>query len=197
MCPTNLTTDDLKTGDTLRNTTTGEHYTVQYTRPNGNIKFERYDDDELTGWSEIAPADLTEQLSSGEYEPHDVEALKTPLADLYTPVAPGTDVYIRFGDIPEGERSTNNIDGSKEEGVSVYAAELDRAPEDVDADVMYVPVGSKVQQVLLLLSRTTYLVTGDEVGTGVDGEPVLRNVEIATELTSPKGCAGFTPKGAN
>lgn len=43
-------------------------------------------------------------------------------------------------------------------------------------------MGPKSLQIIMLATRDTYLVTGEEVGHGVDGEPLIRNVEIISEL---------------
>jgi mRNA-degrading endonuclease RelE of RelBE toxin-antitoxin system len=43
--------------------------------------------------------------------------------------------YLRFGDWPADERSTNNVTGAKEEGVSVYDLDHHGDPEDPDPDM--------------------------------------------------------------
>jgi hypothetical protein len=53
------------------------------------------------------------------------------------------------------------------------------------------PTGPQVLGVLLLMNRPTYLLTGEEVGTGADGEPLLRNVSTLASLSSPNGIDGF------
>lgn len=136
----------------------------------------------------LSPDELNERLDGGRYEPLDCEATKT----LNKDALPATeDVYIRFGDIPEGERSYNHTDECYEDGVSVYAAEIESVPAESGAAGMFVPVGSKTLQILMLAQRDTYLVTGDEVGRGVDGEPVLRDVEIVAELERGAEASGW------
>jgi hypothetical protein len=118
--------------------------------------------------------------------------------DLDPSELPEDDLYIRFGSLPPNERSTDHATNTLEDGVSVYAAAREPAPDDADYSdfhenptVMYEPYGNKIQQVLFLMFRDTYLVTGDEVGRGTDGEPLLRNVEVIGELNSPVNVKGW------
>jgi hypothetical protein len=134
--------------------------------------------------------ELNERLEDGRYEPIDCAATKTLNADAL-PVDPDDDVYVRFGDIPDDERSWNSTDGCYEDGVSVYDAEVESVPPESDAAGMFVPVGPKTLQILMLAHRNTYLVTGDRVGMGVDGEPVLRNVGIIAELERGDEASGW------
>lgn len=130
------------------------------------------------------------RLEVGRYQPVDCEVNRTLDADAL-PVDPSDDVYIRFGDIPEDERSYNHTDDCHEDGVSVYAAEVESVPAASDAAGMFVPVGSKTLQILMLAQRDTYLVTGDEVGHGVDGEPLLRDVDVIDELEGDNSASGW------
>jgi hypothetical protein len=93
------------------------------------------------------------------------------------------DVYIRFGDLPDDGQSTDHSTGRKHCGVSVFGCE--------EEDGVYHPTGQSVMEVLLLLPRGASLVSGERVGTGADGEPLIRDIEIEDTLTSPKGCGGF------
>lgn len=197
-----LTASDLEPGDKLRDVD-GHGQVNRYgpdltdeivvTKRWGNTKSDRWDHD---SW-ELAPVvenglvsddrfpvafeEIDARLEAGRYQPVDCEVDRTLDADAL-PVDPGDDVYVRFGDLPENERSYNNTDDCYEDGVSVYAAEVESVPQESDAAGMFVPVGSKTLQIIMLAQRDTYLVTGDEVGTGVDGEPLLRDVEIVCEL---------------
>lgn len=125
--------------------------------------------------------EINARLESGRYQTVDVEVDRTLDVEAL-PVSPDDDVYVRFGDIPEGERSYNHTDECHEDGVSVYDAEIESVPQESDAAGMFVPVGTKTLQIIMLAQRDTYLVTGEEVGTGVDGEPLLRDVDIVAEL---------------
>ena len=115
-----------------------------------------------------------------------VRGLSTGRIDLIPEGTGDRDLYVRFGDIPEGEQSTDHSSGRKESGVSVYAAEEEE-------DVFYL-CGTKLQTVFYLLGRPVYLVSGERIGTGADGEPLIRNVEIESELKTPKGCGGFVQR---
>ncbi len=83
-------------------------------------------------------------------------------------------MFIRFGDLPAGARSRNDDTGELEAGVSVYRAAWDSP----DHDILSVELCSwgDVMQLHALQERPPYLVEGDEVGVGSDGEPVLANV---------------------
>ena len=134
--------------------------------------------------------EIDARLDAGRYLPTDLEVNRTLDADAL-PVDPTDDVYIRFGDIPEDERSFNHTDDCYEDGVSVYSAEVESVPPESDAAGMFVPVGSKTLQILMLAQRDTYLVAGDRVGTGVDGEPLLRDVEIVAERERGDEASGW------
>lgn len=141
----------------------------------------------------VPDAEIDERLASGRYETVDCEVNRSLNFDEL-PIGPDDEFYIRFGDVPEGERSTNHTDGSEESGVSVYGATVEGVLPDVDVPGMFLPYGHKLQQILFLARRDTYLVTGDEVGRGEDGEPVLKNVEVLCELELSSECNGFIPK---
>lgn len=93
--------------------------------------------------------------------------------------------YIRFGDIPKHERSTEYDDGEaidKELGVSVWDCALangiyhpilpQNPNEDAIADFYK----------LLWSDRPVYLLTGTELNNkGTDGEPLLKGTEIVEE----------------
>jgi len=135
--------------------------------------------------------EITSRIQSGRYELVDCKCQRTvDLSGLGA--SEDDDVYIRFGDIPDGGKSTNHTDGSKEDGVSAYEAKIKGTHTDEDADVKFVPQGNKIQQIIALQQRDTYLLTGDEVGRGEDGEPVLANIETVAELERANG--GFVAK---
>lgn len=82
--------------------------------------------------------------------------------------------YIRFCKVPHDERSYNFMRNRKEIGVSVFKA---------DANNM--PILENVEQAKSLwarLNRRHYLVTGEVVGIGQDGEPLLQNVKVIRRL---------------
>lgn len=90
-------------------------------------------------------------------------------------------LYIRFGDIPENEKSCvwNNDDKiGEEEGVSVYPAII-----DADGTIsigLSLPITETTlytfQGFLQYQDRECWLVAGDLVGRGTDNEPLIKNV---------------------
>jgi hypothetical protein len=116
-----------------------------------------------------------------------------PVADIDPAEVNDSDLYIRFGNIPEGERSYDNRNDCLEDGVSVYACERDATDEDAPegVDEAYYLAGTMLQTVFSLMTRDTYLVTGEQVGTGADGEPVIRDVEVVANLRTPEGVGGW------
>lgn len=96
-------------------------------------------------------------------------------------------LYIRFGDIPKDEKSkvyNGEIEIGTEKGVSVYPAF-----EDLEGNIVLglsLPVTKTslyTQQHLLEYdNRACYLVSGDYIGKGTDGEPLLRNIKIIREI---------------
>lgn len=99
-------------------------------------------------------------------------------------------VYIRFGKIPENEQSNmkqHSVTIGKEKGVSCYRA--------VYQDGKYLPIIPipctedtlcTLDYCLLESSkgiRPVYLIIGDEVGVGMDKEPLLRNIKILADIS--------------
>jgi hypothetical protein len=79
---------------------------------------------------------------------------------------PGEPVYLRYG--LWSRRSTNHATGSQERGVSVYAAKVvDGIVEPENPDEIS----------FLCTGRFAWPVTGKQIATGSDGEPVLQAVQ--------------------
>ena len=142
-----------------------------------------------------------DNIADGRTETDDgtVEYEAEEIADVDLLEIDDSDLYIRFGSIPEGERSRDNRNNRWEDGVSVYACERDATGEDAPdgVDEAYYLAGTMLQTVFYLMTRDTYLVTGEQVGTGADGEPLLRDVEAVAELSSPSGVGGWVVEGDN
>lgn len=88
-----------------------------------------------------------------------------------------TPCYVRYGDLPENGRSTNHADGSLEDGVSVFYGETLPSGEAR-------PLPKRQEQIagaFILRSRPLYIVEGEEIGTGSDGEPLLKDCKIIRE----------------
>ena len=106
------------------------------------------------------------------------------LSDLEKPL------YIRYGDLPKGGRSTNYVTGRKEQGVSVYPAKYDLETGAIVFDDA-AGVHNPGTLVFLMIDRTPRLVTGQYVGTGSDGEPLLRRVRVGAALRYDATLKGF------
>jgi hypothetical protein len=94
----------------------------------------------------------------------------------------GTPVFVRFGVAPPDERSYNHRDGYYEQGVSAYRAHR------VGARTYYLDLADTDAASALFIANNGaafYEVSGDEIGEGADGEPLLRNV-TATRVKNPK-----------
>ncbi len=95
-------------------------------------------------------------------------------------------LYVRFGDIPDNEQSKiyngeNEID--IENGVSVYSAFIDGDNVILGLTLPITKTTLYTQQHLLEYdARPCYLVTGDYVGKGTDGEPLIKNISIIKEI---------------
>lgn len=81
--------------------------------------------------------------------------------------------YLRLKELPENEQSYNFVEKTLENGVSVFDIVDDK------------PVLSNLQLITSFESREhdqAYVVTGDKIGTGFDGEPLLKNVSIVKKI---------------
>ena len=76
--------------------------------------------------------------------------------------------FLRFGDLPKNGKSKNFANGNFEAGVSAFNAEF--------SGNNYRPILTDVLEVTYLnvVSRPAYRVWGKVVGTGADGEPLLK-----------------------
>jgi hypothetical protein len=93
-----------------------------------------------------------------------------------------TKIYIRFGVIPSDEKSkiyNGEVFVGYEEGVSVYEAVI--IGKEYRLLFPYLTYSSCVS-LSGCIDRKAYIVKGNEVGIGSDGEPLLRNVEIIKEF---------------
>lgn len=95
------------------------------------------------------------------------------------------ELYIRFGRPPKKGQSMNYLTHELEEGVSTY-----RGQYNVETGNLVFAPGSGTGGGLIPLMwgnsrsgpKTPYLISGDEVGFGSDGEPLLKNVKITHTL---------------
>ena len=87
--------------------------------------------------------------------------------------------YIRFGKIPENGKSEiwkGDVFNGHEKGVSVYESYNEKVV--MPKKITY----SSCVSLSGCLDRNIYLVTGKRIGTGSDGEPLLKNVSIIKQL---------------
>lgn len=111
--------------------------------------------------------------------------------------------YVRFGEIPPEERSINfrkmSLDDNSdftwecehygaelaysrvkekdfEAGVSVFAAD-ENGNVIADTDILKSDLEFRLKE-----KCVAYLVEGEEVGKGVDGEPLIKNIKIIKKL---------------
>ena len=96
-------------------------------------------------------------------------------------------LYIRFGDIPvDGKSKVYNgeIEIGTEEGISVYPAFEDKEGNIILGLTLPITRTTLYTQQHLLEydNRPCYLVSGDYIGKGTDGEPLIKNVKIIKEI---------------
>lgn len=95
-------------------------------------------------------------------------------------------LYIRWGKLPKAGRSRNHATGQREAGISVYWADYNPGADTIDYDDASTLAGAALTH--MFNGTPCYLVTGDEVGIGSDGEPLIRNARIIASLTvTPDG----------
>ena len=108
----------------------------------------------------------------------------------------GEETYLRYGKWPENERSQNFAMGHAEEGVSVYPLDyhgglpLDWSDEGEHAGRVATHMGRHDSRGDVFSDESNYprfLVQGDRVGSGHDGEPLLQDVSpLSREWHSPQ-----------
>lgn len=99
-------------------------------------------------------------------------------------------VYIRFNDLPKGSKSKNFATGKLENGVSVYGARYDLISGE------YKISGSGLEGAMIaytIKGAPIYFVTGEEVGKGSDGEPLLENAKVLSRAIAT-GEGGYVIK---
>jgi hypothetical protein len=99
-------------------------------------------------------------------------------------------LYIRFGRLPRSGRSRNHDTGELEAGVSCYPA------VEQDGIIQFAPDGvANPLSFLDLIHRPAYLVTGEEVGEGSDGEPLLHRPRVLAKLIYDRDRGGWRRLG--
>jgi hypothetical protein len=99
----------------------------------------------------------------------------------------GENVFIRFGRLPKGGVSKNHATGKLENGLSVFPSTYNRLTGEYMFDEG-AGINSDAHMSYVLRGVNPYAVTGDVVGRGSDGEPVLANVKkLGTFVKSENG----------
>ena len=95
-------------------------------------------------------------------------------------------LYVRFGDIPSNEKSKiyrGEEEIGDENGVSVYPAFELNGNIVLGLTLPITKTTLYTQQHLLEYdNRSCYLVSGDYVGKGTDGEPLIKNISVIKRL---------------
>lgn len=93
--------------------------------------------------------------------------------------AQGTPIYVRFGKIPPGGKSHDFRDNRTLPGVSCYRAlRLPNGKVMLKQNTDDLRINAR----LLNAKRAAYEITGKEVGTGSDGEPLLANAKLGKRV---------------
>lgn len=94
--------------------------------------------------------------------------------------------YLRFGDIPFNGLSNiwlNNQIIGQELGVSVYDTVLMTDGWHIILPKPITHRGIHTLNILINDKRPVYILSGEEIGMGADGEPLLKNPKILLEIT--------------
>ena len=102
-------------------------------------------------------------------------------------------VYLRFGELPEDGRSTTEVGGIWEKGISVFAGRLTKAGHYV---IKVASWGYAIEFLRLCEEedRDAYFVTGKRAGKGGAKEPLLKTVVSCEPV--PDGCVIAVPGGS-
>lgn len=109
------------------------------------------------------------------------DEIKNQISAFVKP-AYGTEVYIRFNELPKDGKSRNWATNQTEKGISVY-----NTTYDLETGT-YQTYGALpgAELAYLIKGANVYFVTGECVGKGSDGEPLLTNVKILGKATYTK-----------
>lgn len=168
------------------------HYTEAFERP-GLIRVDVCGNRDNLSWAilDMITGEVIEECKRGAFlfpGLTDVELAEAQQAVKSFREAPYGNAYIRFNDLPQSGYSTNYATGEKEAGISCYEARWDlvsgaykRNGDGLDGAANY----------YIMAKSPVYLVTGEEIGRGSDGEPLLKNVNILAKLTFDKEKDGY------
>ncbi len=122
-----------------------------------------------TDWSTTPPAHILE----------DLECQGPAIAAAVAPLRVVGNYYIRFGNLPKEGRSRNHADGLQERGVSCYEARKSLGGWRLAGDGL---PAAAIQAAFGCYGDVTLLLTGQCVGTGSDGEPLITGAKVVTHL---------------
>lgn len=107
--------------------------------------------------------------------------------------------YIRIGELPRDGKSkiyqwvdeahSSRVEVGEEAGISVYEATKVKnewyciIPENTEHGKSTIDTIHYLIEEIINGNKPVYLVTGDEVGEGYDGEPVIVNVNIIEDIS--------------
>lgn len=168
------------------------HYTEAFERP-GLIRVDVCGDRDSLSWAilNMKTGEVIEECKRGDFlfpGLTDAELAEAQQAVKSFRAAPYDNAYIRFNDLPHSGYSTNYATRKKESGISCYEARWDlvsgaykRNGDGLDGAAIY----------YIMSESPVYLVTGEEIGKGSDGEPLLKNVKMLAKLTFEKENDGY------
>jgi hypothetical protein len=151
--------------------------TIKYSMQTNGIRAQQYVDGQISGASVYSTDGELVWRSKSDLCPWDC-SMDDEIARVvkgFAPI-PSYTAYLRFKDIPKSGKSRDYASGETLAGVSVY--ELDW---DFSAGEWVLGGGASPFQYILNRQRgdvPAYIVTGERVGTGPDGEPLLANTKI-------------------
>jgi hypothetical protein len=172
--------------NTAYEVTYSSSYATGKFRINSGLRFASYDEQgQLVGKGSGTCVPTDAQLAEWAVVAEQVAALwagKWSLLDR--------PVYIRFGNLPKGGRSRNYATGMIETGVSVFDARYNLLTGAVELAGGAL-AGAAIMAAFGAYGDTVMLVTGENVGTGSDSEPVLRKVKTLAQLSYDESKGGF------
>lgn len=115
------------------------------------------------------------------------EAVKT----VKLPSTPVKNIYIRFNDLPKNNISYNHATNQPEKGLSCYNAKYNLKKQCYEISEGGLP-GAMLQY--MISGAKVYLLTGDYVCNGSDGEPVITNVKVIGQLLYDDKIDGYIVK---
>jgi hypothetical protein len=151
--------------------------TIKYSIQTNGIRAQQYVDGQISGASVYSTDGELVWRSKSDLCPWDC-SMDDEIARVvkgFAPI-PSYTAYLRFKNLPANGRSHNYATGQTEAGISVY--ELDW---DLVAGAWRLCGSATPAQLIINTLRgdvPAYIVTGERVGTGSDGEPLLTDVKI-------------------